>query len=198
MRPLSIRAIPSLSEKHQRWQFYADDHYRPLIRKNGPITEVYSFTMGSSTSYPYWTAVSEPRQEMCRSVQYPKEFSAQTMILIKQNASYPVIIWGWLRVPCSLQIFMRLSSVWRIYLDSSVIRLPNQTESNIYICWSYLFNLAPLDTMYKGTQTHGTRTYRPFMCSFRRTVVTNIVLPMATAFIDVTCVEVDRFRWAKQ
>ncbi|GFV25886.1 hypothetical protein TNCV_3868531 [Trichonephila clavipes] len=50
----------------------------------------------------------------------------------------------------------------------------------------------PLDWTDKGTQTRGPQVYRPFKCSFQRTVVAGIILKMAAATIDVTLVELEQ------
>ncbi|GFU86683.1 uncharacterized protein TNCV_2881031 [Trichonephila clavipes] len=53
----------------------------------------------------------------------------------------------------------------------------------------------PLDWRDKDRQIRGTQAYRPFKCSLRGTVVTDMVLSMSAATIDVTPVQVDlRFR----
>ncbi|GBN11130.1 hypothetical protein AVEN_91328-1 [Araneus ventricosus] len=133
---------------------------------------------------------------MCRSVRYPNEIPAQTMMLPRgmRDVLGPIA--------CALfppDPYTLISSGCMANLDSSVnITLP-QSDTVQFTFWRNHFNRAPLDWTNKGTQTRGTRVYRPFMCSLRRTVVADIVLSMAAATIDVTRVEVDRrFRLATQ
>ena len=52
--------------------------------------------------------------------------------------------------------------------------------------------------MDRKTKTQNTLAYSLLICNLRRTVATDIALPMDAVTIDVTHVEVTlRFRWAK-
>ncbi|GFV40703.1 hypothetical protein TNCV_5054831 [Trichonephila clavipes] len=54
--------------------------------KVGPAPAAYNLTMGSRISSRYRTAVTEPRLKMCRSVRYPNEIPAHTIMLPPRNA----------------------------------------------------------------------------------------------------------------
>ena len=88
------------SGSHRWWQLNGDVRYRPL-KKYGPTAAAYILTMSSRTSSRYQTAVTKPGLNMCRSMRFPDEIPAHTIMLPLQNAWYSVMFWGWLRVPCS-------------------------------------------------------------------------------------------------
>ncbi|GFW93910.1 uncharacterized protein TNCV_4221881 [Trichonephila clavipes] len=98
---------------------------------------------------------------------------------------------------CSLQNLTNLSSSCRANLDPSVDIASRQSDTVQIIYWRHHLNHAPLDWTGKEKQTRGTRAYSPFKCSFRRTVAADIVLPMAVATINITCVDVD-LAWLQQ
>ncbi|GFV14642.1 hypothetical protein TNCV_2586151 [Trichonephila clavipes] len=54
--------------------------------KVGPTAAAYNLIMGSRTSSRYRRDVTRPRLKMCRSVRYPNEIPARTIILPPQNA----------------------------------------------------------------------------------------------------------------
>ncbi|GFS61541.1 hypothetical protein TNCV_4312361 [Trichonephila clavipes] len=54
--------------------------------KVGPTAATYNLTMGSWISSRYRTAVTEPLLKMCRSVRYPNEILAYTIMLQPRNA----------------------------------------------------------------------------------------------------------------
>ncbi|GFV08762.1 hypothetical protein TNCV_2488341 [Trichonephila clavipes] len=56
------------------------------IKTKGPTAVAYNLTMGSRTSSRYRKAVSEPRLKKCRSVRYPNEIPAHTIMLLPRNA----------------------------------------------------------------------------------------------------------------
>ncbi|GFY62260.1 hypothetical protein TNIN_414451 [Trichonephila inaurata madagascariensis] len=69
---------------HQRCQLHGNVRYVPKT-KVGPTVAVYNLTMGSRTSSRYQTAVTEFRLNMCRSVRYPNEIPAHTIMLPPRN-----------------------------------------------------------------------------------------------------------------
>ncbi|GFY05658.1 hypothetical protein TNCV_4403251 [Trichonephila clavipes] len=54
--------------------------------KVGSTAAEYNLAMGSRTSSQYRTAGTEPRLKMCRSVRYPNEIPAHTIMLPPDNA----------------------------------------------------------------------------------------------------------------
>ncbi|GFV38152.1 hypothetical protein TNCV_709751 [Trichonephila clavipes] len=54
--------------------------------KVGPTVLAYNFTMGSRTSSQYQTAIAEPSLKKLRSVRYPNEIPAHTIMLPLRNA----------------------------------------------------------------------------------------------------------------
>ncbi|GFW51327.1 hypothetical protein TNCV_3254561 [Trichonephila clavipes] len=58
-----------------------------FIKTNvGPTAAAYNLTIGSRNSSRYRTAITEPRLKMCRSVWYPNEIPAYTIMLPLRNA----------------------------------------------------------------------------------------------------------------
>ncbi|GFS56567.1 hypothetical protein TNCV_4303431 [Trichonephila clavipes] len=62
--------------------------------KVGPTAAAYNLTMDSRTSSRYRTAVTEHRLKMCRSMRYPNEIPAYTIMLPPRNALCSVMFWG--------------------------------------------------------------------------------------------------------
>ncbi|GFV44534.1 hypothetical protein TNCV_3287161 [Trichonephila clavipes] len=54
----------------------------------------YNLTMGSRTSSRYRTPVTELHLNMCRSVRYPNEIPAHTIMLPPRNAGCSVMFGG--------------------------------------------------------------------------------------------------------
>ncbi|GFV47666.1 uncharacterized protein TNCV_1708621 [Trichonephila clavipes] len=75
-------------------------------------------------------------------------------------------------------------------LDSLVNMALPQPDTVQIPCSRHHLNRAPLDWTDRGTQIRGTRAYTPFICNLRRTVASDIALPMDAVTIDVTRVEV--------
>ncbi|GFU00802.1 uncharacterized protein TNCV_4819471 [Trichonephila clavipes] len=88
----AIRAIPSLSRLSSTMSALRG-RASSSIKTKGPTAAAYNLTMGSRTSSRYRTAVTEPRLKMCRSVQYPNEIPAHTILLPPQNACCSVMFW---------------------------------------------------------------------------------------------------------
>ncbi|GFV56463.1 uncharacterized protein TNCV_4203871 [Trichonephila clavipes] len=89
---------------------------------------------------------------MCRSVRYPNEIPAHTIMLPPRNARCSVMFWGLLRVPCLRHILIRLSSGSRANLDSSVNMTLPQSDTVQFPCSRPQFNHAPLAWTDRGTQ----------------------------------------------
>lgn len=112
---------------------------------------------------------------------------AQTMVLPPWNAWCSVIF------PPTLT---RLSSGCRENLNSYMnITVPNKVQ---FTYRQHHFNRATLYWTDKRTQTRGTRAYRLFKSSLRQNTVTDIVLPMAAAIIEVRRRSIFDSAWPQQ
>ncbi|GFU42937.1 uncharacterized protein TNCV_3140941 [Trichonephila clavipes] len=81
-----IRAIPSLSRKSSTISALWGRALSSIKTEVGSTAAANNLTMGSRTSSRYRTAVTEPRLKMYRSVRYPNEIPAHTIMLPPRNA----------------------------------------------------------------------------------------------------------------